>query len=237
MVSSVLAISQPTYANSIQKIVENGYVFKVQTNIQKQYPELVDLIIMSESINNQQKQEWLDRLPIMNRQQIDKLFNILVEERREIERLDRMFAKDIKALNEKHKTESVAKKEKALKPIDTQNTSSTQSSYKMKQEDWILLGTLAGLGYVAHKLFGDEDKSQDYVYYSSNCDGLYPNQSVEFFGNQEEMKKGKSRYGSIIGMGQYQITIQGHNPFNPNDTYYFGRYDIPCNYVIKYKKK
>lgn len=119
MVSSILAISQPIYANSMQTIVGNGYVFKVQSNMQKQYPELIDLIIMSESINNEKKQELLEILPEADRQHIDELFLIFVEERREIERLNKEFEDNVKALNKKHETE---------------NTSSNQSSNNLNKK-------------------------------------------------------------------------------------------------------
>lgn len=83
-------------------ITANDFTFTLLDEIQMRFPELVDLIIMSESIDNNQKQYWLDILPSMTNEQIDRLFNILMTERQEIERLDLQFEQDIKALNEKH---------------------------------------------------------------------------------------------------------------------------------------
>lgn len=83
-------------------ITYNNFTFTIIDEIQVRFPELVDLILTSESIDNNQKQYWLDILPSMTNEQIDRLFNILMTERQEIERLDLQFEQDVKALNERH---------------------------------------------------------------------------------------------------------------------------------------
>lgn len=87
------------------QITHNDFTFTVLDEIQVKYPELIDLVLRSESIDNTQKQYWLDILPSMTNEQIDRLFNILMTERQEIERLDLQFEQDVKALNEKHQIE------------------------------------------------------------------------------------------------------------------------------------
>lgn len=84
------------------QITHNDFTFTVLDEIQVKYPELVDLVLGSESIDNNQKQYWLDILPSMTNEQIDRLFNILMTERIEIQKLDLQFQEDVKALNEKH---------------------------------------------------------------------------------------------------------------------------------------
>lgn len=84
------------------EITHNNFTFTVLDEIQVKFPELVDLITRSESIDETQKQYWLDILPSMTNDQIDRLFNILMTERIEIEKLDLQFQQDVKALNEKH---------------------------------------------------------------------------------------------------------------------------------------
>lgn len=107
LIASVFVMSQPVYADITQAIkTKDGQTFYVMNDIGKKYPELVDLIIMSESMNHQGKQEWLDRLPVMNNQQIDKLFNILFKERIELERLNAQFERDVAALNKKHEAKA-----------------------------------------------------------------------------------------------------------------------------------
>lgn len=84
------------------QITHNDFTFVILDEMQVRYPELIDLILRSESIDNNQKQYWMDILPSMTNEQIDRLFNILMTERIEIQKLDLQFQEDVKALNEKH---------------------------------------------------------------------------------------------------------------------------------------
>lgn len=84
------------------QITHNNFTFTILEELQVRFPELIDLILNSESIDNAQKQYWLDILPSMTNAQIDRLFNILMTEKIEIEKLDLQFQEDVKALNEKH---------------------------------------------------------------------------------------------------------------------------------------
>ena len=84
------------------QITHNNFTFTILEELQVRFPELIDLILNSESIDNAQKQYWLDILPSMTNEQIDRLFNILMTEKIEIEKLDLQFQEDVKALNEKH---------------------------------------------------------------------------------------------------------------------------------------
>lgn len=86
----------------MDQFTHNNFTFTILEELQVKFPELIDLILQSESIDNAQKQYWLDILPSMTNEQIDRLFNILMTERIEIEKLDLQFQEDVKALNEKH---------------------------------------------------------------------------------------------------------------------------------------
>lgn len=84
------------------QITHNDFTFTLLDEIQVKYPDLVDLIIGSESIDNNEKQYWFDILPSMTDEQIDRLFNILMTERRQLEELNIKYQEEIKNLNEKH---------------------------------------------------------------------------------------------------------------------------------------
>jgi Spy/CpxP family protein refolding chaperone len=84
------------------QITQNDFTFTLLDEIQVKYPELVDLIIHSESIDNNEKQYWFDILPSMTEEQVDRLFNILMTERRQLEELNVKYQEEIKTLNEKH---------------------------------------------------------------------------------------------------------------------------------------
>ena len=63
---------------------------------------LVDLILKTESMDNQEKKYWFELLPNMTEEQKDRLLDILETERVKLEELELKNQEEIKALNEKH---------------------------------------------------------------------------------------------------------------------------------------
>lgn len=86
----------------MSQITRDDFTFTILDEIQIKYPELVELILGSESIDNNEKQYWFDILPSMTDEQVDRLFNILMTERRQLEELNLKYQEEIKTLNEKH---------------------------------------------------------------------------------------------------------------------------------------
>ena len=76
--------------------------FKISDEIQAKYPELIKLILETESMEDDERQYWFDIMPSMTDEQIDRLFNILDTERKKLEALEEKYKKEIKQLNEKH---------------------------------------------------------------------------------------------------------------------------------------
>lgn len=70
--------------------------------MQAEYPELIKLILATESMDDEERQYWFDIMPSMNDSQVDRLFNILETERRKLEELELKYQEEIKSLNEKH---------------------------------------------------------------------------------------------------------------------------------------
>lgn len=84
------------------QIVHNEFTFMVLDEIQVKYPELIELILGSVSIDNNEKQYWFDILPSMTNEQIDRLFNIFMTERQQMEELELRYQEEVKNINEKH---------------------------------------------------------------------------------------------------------------------------------------
>ena len=59
--------------------------FNISENIN---PILIELIINTESMNDTERQYWLDLIPSMTSEQVDRLFNILETEKRKLEELE-----------------------------------------------------------------------------------------------------------------------------------------------------
>lgn len=84
------------------ELKQNWKIFNVSDEILAQYKELVDLVLSTESMDDDERQYWFDILPSMTNEQVDKLYNILDTERKKLEKLEEKYQDEIKNLNEKH---------------------------------------------------------------------------------------------------------------------------------------
>lgn len=106
------------------EIKHKNHTFKVTNFIQEKYPELVELVINTQSMDNEEKQYWFDILPSMNNEQIDRLFEILETERKKLEELEKKYEREIKELNEK-----------SLIDWQNQKTQETQKMIKKQEKE------------------------------------------------------------------------------------------------------
>ncbi|MCD5380408.1 hypothetical protein LR004_00620 [Candidatus Gracilibacteria bacterium] len=83
-------------------IKHNGTTFYLGDEIQTKFPELIKLILNTESMDDDERQYWFDIMPSMTDSQIDRLYNILETEKKKLEELEVKYQKEIKSLNEKH---------------------------------------------------------------------------------------------------------------------------------------
>jgi len=84
------------------QIQKGEMTFEINDELQAKFPELVKLIIATESMDDDERQYWFDIMPSMTDAQIDRLFDILETERKKLEELEVKYQKEIKTLNEKH---------------------------------------------------------------------------------------------------------------------------------------
>lgn len=84
------------------QVIKDGHSFTILDEIQAEYPELIKLVLATESMDAGEKQYWFDILPSMTDEQVDRLFDILETERRKLEELELKYQEEIKNLNEKH---------------------------------------------------------------------------------------------------------------------------------------
>lgn len=84
------------------QIQKDDMTFTITDELQAKYPELIELIIATESMDNDERQYWFDIMPSMTDTQIDRLYDILETERKKLSELEVKYQKEIKTLNEKH---------------------------------------------------------------------------------------------------------------------------------------
>jgi len=84
------------------QIQKDETTFQITDELQAKYPELIKLIIATESMDDDERQYWFDIMPSMTDAQIDRLYDILETERKKLSELEVKYQKEIKTLNEKH---------------------------------------------------------------------------------------------------------------------------------------
>lgn len=76
--------------------------FDIPETVRSQYPDLIPLILETESMNDDERQYWFQILPIMTDEQVNKLREILANEKQQLSQLDQEYKQDLKRINSKH---------------------------------------------------------------------------------------------------------------------------------------
>ena len=79
--------------------------FEIPDTVKQQFPDLVPLIIQTESMNDDERQYWFQILPIMTDDQVKKLREILINEKTQLEKLDKEYQGEMAQINAKHESE------------------------------------------------------------------------------------------------------------------------------------
>lgn len=105
--------------------------------VREKFPDLIKLIYETESMNEEEREYWLQIMPIMSEDQIVKFRDILVNEKQQLSKLDTEYQDEMKRINNKAPAEidEVKMKEK-LQEIRTAEKSSKQA--EKSQEDVLL---------------------------------------------------------------------------------------------------
>ncbi len=73
----------------------------IPEEVRARFPELVPLVEKSPSMNNEERQYWVDVLPIMTEEQIQNLRDILGNEKRQIDEANQAYTKGVQKEKEK----------------------------------------------------------------------------------------------------------------------------------------
>ena len=71
----------------------------IPPEVQEKFGELIELIKGSESMNNEERQYWINILPVMTPEQIKNLQEILSNEKQQLAAIDAKYSKDAAAGN------------------------------------------------------------------------------------------------------------------------------------------
>jgi hypothetical protein len=115
--------------------------FTIPKQIKEQYADLVELIKVTESMDDQERQYWFQIMPIMSTEQIEKFRTILLTEKQQLADLDKEYEDELNRLNEKHLLEwkefEAKEKSRVIKEAEA------KSDDQEKQEEAALLAKLS----------------------------------------------------------------------------------------------
>ncbi len=96
--------------NNVYKSDEEIYLkalneYTITNKVIINYPDLIVLIMESKSLKtHQEKQNWFNLLPMMNEEQIDKLYDILRREKQKIQEIEERYERKKQKIIEKYNT-------------------------------------------------------------------------------------------------------------------------------------
>jgi len=105
-----------------QAVIAPPDKYSVPTIVKEKFPDLVQLIKETESMNDEERDYWFQILPIMTEEQIRKFRDILLNEKIQLQKLDKEYEQELNRLNEKHMLEwkefEMREKRKAIKTAE-----------------------------------------------------------------------------------------------------------------------
>lgn len=110
-------------------------IYAIPKSVKEKYPDLIELVKTTESMDDQEREYWFQIMPIMTPEQIEKFRNILITEKQQLSDLDKEYEDELNHLNEKHLLEwkefETKEKSKAIKQAEQANS----VSEKQMEED------------------------------------------------------------------------------------------------------
>ncbi len=89
----------------------------IPDDVQKEFPQLVEMIKKSRSMDNDERQYWIDVLPIMSDDQLQNLKDILSNEQKQIHDAEQSYSKGVEGAIRKSELDFDAEAYKEKKRI------------------------------------------------------------------------------------------------------------------------
>ncbi|MDD5623747.1 MAG: hypothetical protein PHI23_03490 [Candidatus Peribacteraceae bacterium] len=86
---------------------KNPPAVTVPEEVKKKFLEIIELILGSESMNDEERQYWVNILPVMTPEQVQNLKDILTNEREQLAAIDRKYANEIEKLGQDELTRKI----------------------------------------------------------------------------------------------------------------------------------
>lgn len=87
---------------------------QIPGDLKEKFPDLINLILSSQSMNDEERQYWINILPIMTPEQIANLLGILENEKRQLAEIDRKYSSKVSEAR-KQEPEGTSEKDRIAK--------------------------------------------------------------------------------------------------------------------------
>jgi hypothetical protein len=127
-----------------QYITDAEAKYIVPAIVREKFPDLVKLIYETESMNEEEREYWLQIMPIMSEDQILKFREILVNERDQLSKLDKEYNQEINRIDNKPPAQPLDSVKRLEDINKVKEAEAAQQSTEKSEED-ALLGQLNSL--------------------------------------------------------------------------------------------
>lgn len=103
--------------------------------VQDNFADLLELIVASESMNMQERQYWINILPVMTPPQIDSLREILVNEKRQLAAIDEKYAKQIENIGNRQAAQELEQRRTEQRSNLVSNESKDNAAEKALEQE------------------------------------------------------------------------------------------------------
>ncbi len=104
-------------------------VLNIPDEIQQKFPDFIALIVGSESMNDEERQYWINILPIMTPDQLTNLKDILDNEKKQLAAIDKKYSKQLSVEDQRENLQETEQKMKK------QRDERTEKEQAFEQED------------------------------------------------------------------------------------------------------
>lgn len=129
------SLEEAAMAASAQAAIAPPEKFTVPELVKQKFPDLIQLIKETESMNDEERDYWFQILPIMTEDQIKKFRDILLNEKTQLQKLDAEYETELTKLNEKHMIEWKEFESKEKKKALTQAEEAAKAQEQATEED------------------------------------------------------------------------------------------------------
>jgi len=108
----------------------------IPEELRAKYPQLIEMILASESMNDEERQYWVEIMPVMSPEQIQQLEKILQNEHDQLAEIDSKYGKQIEEIAAKQRPiEELDEKRQQLATDRTQKEQSVRAAEEQAAAD------------------------------------------------------------------------------------------------------